>query len=292
MLSFKGDLLREIRQSNSMKQIELANLLGVSESHIYKLERGLKQPSLDLVRKISAITGVPSDTLLSRNGGEIEGGGVIHSAVSGMRDKLAGECKARKRAEKLNARNDRVIERLTNIVELHVKFENILLSGQYMDKREISQKLQELAKDALREGKASPREIRSALRIGRVTFRNLLRGEKRAFPCKFAEGGQIMASTPGEAALRLCCFDCAAFESGECEGHGAETRPENIVDLISRLEANGVTQKREQSRILDGSYCITLSPHEISEVMYRARHGMDIPEGLFYLEMTKHRNRK
>jgi hypothetical protein len=120
-------------------------------------------------------------------------------------------------------------------------------------------------------------------------LRNLLWGKKRAFRCEFAEDGQITAKNPGEACLRLRCFDCAAFESKKCAGHGNETRPGNIIELIGRLVVNGVSMKREQCRILDVSYNVILSPHEISEMIYRHNHGLHIPEGLFYMEMTRRR---
>jgi transcriptional regulator with XRE-family HTH domain len=283
--SFKSELLKEIRRKNSMNQVELANLLGVSKSHVYKLERGLKGPSLKLVQKISAITGIPADVLLSGEKKD-DGDSAVPRAISDMKDKLKRECQSRKRAEKLNAKKDRVIERLTNLIELHIKFEDAIL-GQSPSWGENSKKLKELAKDAAKEGKAGFGEIRSIFRIGYETLRNWLWGERRPFPCRFAEGGQVMASTPGEAALRLRCFDCAAFEAGGCLGHGHETRPENIVELIKRLAANGVTQRREQSRILSGSYGVALPPHKISEAMYKDRHGLHISERIFYMEMTE-----
>jgi putative transcriptional regulator len=289
-MSFNFELLKETRQNNSMKRIELAKLLGVSESHIYKLERGLKQPSLKLVRKISAVIGIPSDTLLSGenagNDGSETSAKLVSHVMTGMKDRLEQECRVRKKAEKLVLEKDRIIECLENVIKLQTKFADIICD-QHSSKDEKLKKLKELAKDTVKGGKVRFGEICSALRIGRATLRNWLWGEKRAFSCEFVEGGQIMATNPDEARLRLCCFDCAAFDSGKCSGHGKETRPENIIDLIERLEVNGVTRRIEQSKILDASYGRTLSSHEISEVIYRYRHGLHIPEGLYYLEMRK-----
>jgi transcriptional regulator with XRE-family HTH domain len=282
-MSFNFELFKEIRLGNSMSRAELADLLGVSESHVYKLERGLKQPSPELARKISAITGIAPGVLMSgENGGET----VPRIGVE-IKDRLEHECRARRKAEKLNNKKDRIIERLENVIKLHVKFADIILCGQSPDKGEIRDKVEELAKEAANEGKVTFNDIWLALRVGRMTLRNLLWGKKRVFRCEFTESGQIIAKNPCEAGLRLRCFDCAAFESGKCAGYGDETRPGNIIELIDRLVVNGVTRRTEQSKILDSSYDIALSPHEISEVIYKHKHGLHIPEGLFYMEMTR-----
>jgi transcriptional regulator with XRE-family HTH domain len=282
-MSFNFELFKEIRRGNLMKRIELADLLGVSESHIYKLERGLKQPSQELVRKISAMSGVAFDVLMSQ---EHAGENVPHIGIE-IKDRLERECRARKKAEKLSNKKDRIIERLENVIKLHVKFADIITAGQSLEQGEIRDKVEELAKETAKEGKVTFNDMRSALRLGRTTLRNCLWGKKRAFRCEFAEGGQIIAKNPSEVGLRLRCFDCSAFESKKCAGHGDETRPGNIIELMDRLVASGVSRKREQSRILDASYNIVLSPHEISEMLYRHNHGLHIPEGLFYMEMTK-----
>jgi hypothetical protein len=149
---------------------------------------------------------------------------------------------------------------------------------------EKNRKIKELAKEAIHENVAAFSETLAVFRITRSTLKNWLREEKLVYGYKFAEGGEIMASNPGEAGLCLRCFDCKEFESGECAGHGGEKRPANIIVLFARLRANGVLQKEEHSRILEEYYGIPLTPHEISETIYRYKRGMSIPEGIFYLD--------
>ncbi|MDR1578986.1 MAG: hypothetical protein LBS35_01405, partial [Synergistaceae bacterium] len=109
---------------------------------------------------------------------------------------------------------------------------------------------------------------------------------KQAYRCRFDEGRTVMADTPGEAALRLLCFDCEAFENGECRGYGNEKRPEHLIMLLVRMEINGIYNKTEQSPLLAEGYGIELTPHEISEIVYRYKNGLQVPEDIFYLDMS------
>lgn len=60
-----GDTIRKLRKSQNIKQLDLANLIGVSRTHLSDVERGKKGISMKAAYKISKALGVPVSQLLS-----------------------------------------------------------------------------------------------------------------------------------------------------------------------------------------------------------------------------------
>jgi transcriptional regulator with XRE-family HTH domain len=60
-----GYYIREYRKANDVSQMDLAKEIGVRQSVISDYERGLLNPSLPILRKLSQITGVALETLTS-----------------------------------------------------------------------------------------------------------------------------------------------------------------------------------------------------------------------------------
>lgn len=61
-----GDRLRELRRERGMQQRELGDLYNLSSSAIGSYERNLREPTLDLLLKLSEFFGVSVDYLLCR----------------------------------------------------------------------------------------------------------------------------------------------------------------------------------------------------------------------------------
>ena len=59
-----SEALRLMRVFHDMKQVELADRLGVSRSHLSEIESGKKEPSLDLVRRYADLFDVPVSSIL------------------------------------------------------------------------------------------------------------------------------------------------------------------------------------------------------------------------------------
>ena len=59
-----NDALRLIRVFHDLKQVELAERLGVSKSHISEIEKGAKTPSLDLIEKYSREFKLPPSSIM------------------------------------------------------------------------------------------------------------------------------------------------------------------------------------------------------------------------------------
>jgi transcriptional regulator with XRE-family HTH domain len=60
-----GEVLRRHRTTKDLTQEELAFRTGVDRTYIYRLENGLRQPTISTLFSIAAALGVPSTQLLS-----------------------------------------------------------------------------------------------------------------------------------------------------------------------------------------------------------------------------------
>ena len=59
-----GKKVREVRLKKKLSQGDIARILGVHRSYISGLERGVRNPSLDVIAKIAlALETTPSDLL-------------------------------------------------------------------------------------------------------------------------------------------------------------------------------------------------------------------------------------
>lgn len=58
------EALRLIRVFHDLKQVELADRLGVSKSHISEIEKGNKTPSLDLLQRYATEFGLPISSIM------------------------------------------------------------------------------------------------------------------------------------------------------------------------------------------------------------------------------------
>lgn len=56
--------LKKIREFHNMKQYELANTIGISNSYLSEIESGKKSPSLELLKKYSEVFDIPVSSLI------------------------------------------------------------------------------------------------------------------------------------------------------------------------------------------------------------------------------------
>lgn len=61
-----GETIAELRTSKGLSQEALADLCGVHRTYISQLERGLKNPTLKVLQKISNALNVPLSKLISK----------------------------------------------------------------------------------------------------------------------------------------------------------------------------------------------------------------------------------
>jgi transcriptional regulator with XRE-family HTH domain len=295
-MSFNAVLLRKIREGKSMKLRDLAALLGITRNYLYLLESGQKKPGRDLLGKMSGVLGITADELLRER--------TENGDADGHENPLLPEAtliavQYMEKYEREHGRHLLTQKRLTEVkhenarLAMRLKFQEGFVDFLCADLSgsEKNTKLREYVIPLAHEGKMTFSELVIATGENRATILNWLNGSKQFFECKYAEGGQIMASFPGEAGLKLCCFDCRDFDTGLCAGHGKENPPENLGVLIDRLETYGIFNKIEQAQIAEHGYGIQLSTQEISEYIYRYRRKAHIPHGVFYFDPSMSRKK-
>ena len=57
--------IREFRKKKGLRQTDLAELVGIFQSELSEIERGLRKPSVYLAKKIAKALGVGLDDLFS-----------------------------------------------------------------------------------------------------------------------------------------------------------------------------------------------------------------------------------
>ncbi|OOC42163.1 helix-turn-helix domain-containing protein [Thermosipho sp. 1074] len=65
-MNFRNDRLQSLRESLGLSQNKLAHLLNVSQTTIFRLEKGEREPSLQLLNLIADFFNVSVDYLLGR----------------------------------------------------------------------------------------------------------------------------------------------------------------------------------------------------------------------------------
>ena len=59
-----GQRIKELREERSMTQAQLSEALGCSDGYISQVERGISNPSLEFLARLSVLYKVPVDYLL------------------------------------------------------------------------------------------------------------------------------------------------------------------------------------------------------------------------------------
>lgn len=59
-----GEKLQQLRQRQGLSQSQLAEMLGVTRTHVSRMERGEKTPNIAMLLKIANIFGVTTDLLI------------------------------------------------------------------------------------------------------------------------------------------------------------------------------------------------------------------------------------
>jgi transcriptional regulator with XRE-family HTH domain len=281
-MTFNAALLREIRGMNEAGRPDLAELLGVSRDYLYRLESGLREPGVNFIQRLSRYSGIPIGAFFEEGGEDDralpetpEKPGGIKNLTELIRS-LNRERSVRKAMERTVSGLERLTEHLMAANELHARLAGVLF--QDLPGQERTKEIAALAKSAARAGELRFSEIQGILRLNRSTLKHWLESEKALYSCKLSGERTVTASTPGEAGMLLLCFDCEARARDDCRGYGDSDYPENIFVLLALLEANGIYGRAEQARALRESYGIELSPHQISELLSRKKHGKPVPE--------------
>jgi transcriptional regulator with XRE-family HTH domain len=287
-IMFNYSLLLGSRLKNKIDRANFAKLLGISYSHLRKIENGKREPSLETLRKISDCTGIPAGEFLK---GTDEG---YSSESMDGREKITsfvtlgkGLSQERFRRENLEDRVSELERLLTHVLSVNeFQEKHIGILRQKLPTTEEAKKIAALARWAARAGEVRFDEIQGMLRMNRRALRRWLESEKAVYVCKLSPERTVTATTPGEAGMRLSCFDCDARAKELCRGYGETSYPENVFMLVAMFEANGIFDREEQARILRESFDMDISARQLTEMISRKKRGKPVPEDFIYLKGT------
>jgi transcriptional regulator with XRE-family HTH domain len=288
-MPFNFELLREIRLKDRIERSAFAKLLGISEDYLYRLESGQREPRPGLIEKISRCSGISIGAFFGNGEGDdrsemSDRPGEIKNMTE-LINSLNRERSVRKTVEQRIFKLEKLNEHLLAANELNTRLTDIL--HMELPKSEKSKRIAALARATAGAGELRFDEIAGILHLQRATLRHWLESEKNNYSCRLFDGKTVTASTPGEAGMRLLCFDCEVRAREDCRGYGEENHPENIFVLIALLEAHGVYSRTEQAELLRDSYGIEMTAHQISELMSRKKHGKPVPEKTENMDMYK-----
>lgn len=283
----KPKIIRKIREQATLTRGVFAKMLEISENYLYRLESGIRKPGLKLLKKVAQTCGVPFEELLdvANEPDEAEAERLCEVARMFIKAvlKTRSEHRSRLDLEERYAKLEYKLGHFAVLIHFHLQFEEIICN-ESLTKKEKLQEMEKLAKATAEQGEIAFSEMLIVFRVKRAVLKEWVAAAVRVYKCLLVEDREVNACTPGEAALRLCCFECEYLEKGQCAGFGNEQRPENIIELLERLSENGIYKRDEQSKVLEESYGIKLSEHQISEIVYRDKKGQKIPESAFNLE--------
>jgi transcriptional regulator with XRE-family HTH domain len=80
-----GEKIKQARKAKKLTQVELADIAGVNSNHLSRLERGVFQPSVDVLRSLAAALELSVDFLLSK---EDEGATEVHLADKNVAERI------------------------------------------------------------------------------------------------------------------------------------------------------------------------------------------------------------
>ena len=84
-----GDLIRRLRKANGLTQLQLAEILHISDKTVSKWERGLGCPEVSLIAELSRVFQVDMESLLS---GELKRNGLLSGNMKRMKFYICPDC--------------------------------------------------------------------------------------------------------------------------------------------------------------------------------------------------------
>jgi transcriptional regulator with XRE-family HTH domain len=288
-MSFNFELLIKIRQKNKISRSEFAAVLGISEDRLYRFESGLRLPTVEIIEMAALYAGLPAGAFFEEAGDDaLERRAGKPGNVKNMLELINRVNRERFKNKILEERIlelEKLTEHQMSSFDLQTKYVDI--QNLELSKSEKAKKAAVLARETARLGAIRFDEIAVILRVDRSTLKRWLETEMVSYTCRLFKEKTVTASTPGEAGLRLQCFVCEARANEDCGGYGDIGYPENFSVLIEMLETNGVYSREAQAKILLESYGKELTPHQISEVLSRKKHGKTVPEDIEYLDFRE-----
>lgn len=175
------EVIRDIREKASLSKAEFAEILGISESHLYSIETGRRKPNVELLEQIAKLSGVPFEKVLDvsqdpndPNAARIYDGLRMFSKII---QNLRRERQKRIDLEERNSELEHAMGLLLAHIQLHSQFEDIICQKS-LSPSEKQEKMKNLARITTKEGEISFEQMLAVFRVKRELLEEWVVGSK------------------------------------------------------------------------------------------------------------------
>jgi transcriptional regulator with XRE-family HTH domain len=278
--------LEDWRKKQNITKSHMAKMLNVSNGYYGYLERGIRQPSTKVITKLLELTNLSSEEFFPINKSNIKGNPLElqNRFLKTQRENLnlQKEILARE-VEIANAKS--VIYILEEIMD--VAF-NAIRKKYSIEK--YKSEMTKIAKEAIQMDIPCDIVCR-AFGINIHTLKTWIGQEKLFFKCRFDLFEPIYTFTPERAGEEFRCIDCTHLQNGNCRGYGVSIQHTisnsdndiNIFNIIENLKRKGITDRREQLKIIEKRYNFKTTEATLNEYIRRYNKGEYVPDSFIYM---------
>jgi hypothetical protein len=258
----------------------------LSNGYYGYLEKGVRQPSTIVITKLLELTNLSSDEFfpINKSNTQVNPLELQNRFLKAQRENLNLQIIILSReVEIANAKSViYILEEIMNVAK------NAIQKKQSIDK--YKNETIKIAKKAIQ--MEIPCEIVCrAFGINIYTLKTWIGQEKLLFKCRFDLFEPLYAFTPERAGEEFRCIDCVHSQNENCEGYGLSIQHNisnsdkdyNIFSIIENLINKGITERKDQLRILEKKYNFKTTEATLSEYIRRHNKGEYVPDSFKYM---------
>jgi len=278
--------LEDWRKKQNITKSHMAKLLNLSSGYYGYLERGARQPSTKVITKLLELTNLSSEEFFPVNKSNTKG-----NSLELQNRFLKVQCEnldlqriiLAREIEIANAKSViYILEELMNVAK------NAIRKKYSIDK--YKNEIIKTAKEAIQMDIPSDIVCR-AFGINISVLKTWIGQEKLYFRCLFDLFEPIYTFTPERAGEEFRCIDCTHLQNGNCRGYGVSIQHTimnsdndlDIFNIIENLKRKGITDRKEQLKILEKRYNFKTTEATLNEYIRRYKKGEYVPDSFRYM---------
>ena len=279
--------LQQWREDHKYTKAHMSKLLKLSTGYYWYIEKGLRQPSQEVIIKLLELTGFSPDVFFPINKPKINPFVLQNDLLETLQEN----------SNLKSIIHNKIVE-ITNthtiiyILEEILQVANVAISKKYsVDK--YKSEIVEIAKKAIQERNISCDVICRSFGIEIETLKKWIGEDQLLFECRFKEYNPIYAATPEHAGAIFGCLDCIHFEQKYCKGFGVgvgkrctnsiDSDDINVFSIIEDLTKKGITKRSDQVRMLMENYNFVTTEKTLNENIRKYKKGEHVPDSYKYM---------
>jgi transcriptional regulator with XRE-family HTH domain len=264
----------------------MAKLLNLSSGYYGYLERGVRQPSTKVITKLLELTNLSSEEFfpVNKSSMKVNPLELQNRFLKSQRENFDLQKTILAREVEI-ANSKSVIYILEEIMNAAT---NAIRKKHSIDK--YKNETIKIAKEAIQMDIPCDIVCR-AFGINIYTLKTWIGQEKLLFKCRFDLFDPVFTFTPERAGEEFRCFDCVYLQNGNCKGYGISIqytmsdsdKDINIFIIIENMIRKGITERKDQLRILEKRYNFKTTEATLNEYIRRHNKGEYVPDSFKYM---------